>query len=64
MQYFILKMCSKVLLTAEDRASFIDSLRRPSLSSVARKAITKKIINKCKAMTRCMYCNAINGKPC
>ena len=54
--------CSHVLLSTADKVSFLDLLRRPTLSSQARKSIAKKINEKCKKMSICPHCGATNGE--
>lgn len=56
-----LKTCSRVMLIGDERKKFIDLLRRPNLSSLARKAIAKKISEKCKKVVVCPHCGGING---
>ena len=41
---------------------FIDHLRRPAISSLARKNIAKKINEKCKKVLLCPKCGGINGR--
>jgi DNA-directed RNA polymerase III subunit RPC1 len=57
----ICKTCSKVLLSDQDRLSFTNLLKRSSISALARKSIVKKINEKCKKISKCHSCNAING---
>lgn len=54
--------CSRVLLTGEVREKFLDALRRPSLSALARKSIAKQINEKARKVTKCPYCEAVNGE--
>jgi len=56
-----LQTCSHVLLPATDRQVFLDMLKRPTLSSLARKGIAKKINEKWKKTATCPYCGATNG---
>ncbi len=51
-----------MLLSDADKQSFIELLRRPNLSSLARKIINKKINDKCKKCTKCHFCSAVNGE--
>jgi len=57
----ICKTCSHVLLPASDHYAFLEVLRRPSLSSLARRSIAKKINDKCKKVAVCPHCGATNG---
>lgn len=57
----ICKTCSMVMLTAEDRAPFIEAFKRP-LSYLTKKGLRKRILTKCKKTVICPYCKAPNGK--
>jgi DNA-directed RNA polymerase III subunit RPC1 len=57
----ICKTCSRVLLSPVDRQVFLDLLKRPALSAQARKAIAKKINEKCRKVSSCHHCSASNG---
>ena len=50
-----------MLLSASDREAFCALLRRPSLSSLARRSLSKKINDKCKKAASCPHCGATNG---
>ncbi len=52
-----------MLLSVDDRQSFLELLRRPNLSSLARKIIHKKINDKCKKVSKCPRCEGVNGEP-
>ena len=51
-----------MLLSATERQSFIELLRRPNLSALARKSINKKINEKCKKVSKCPHCGSVNGE--
>lgn len=55
------KTCSRVLLHGTERQAFLDLLKRPTLSSLAKKGIAKKINDKCKKVSSCPHCGALNG---
>lgn len=57
----ICKTCARVLLSLEDRWSFQESLKRPQLPYLQKKALRKRIIDKCKKIAVCPYCKAKNG---
>lgn len=59
---FILKSCSKVLLPEEDKILYLNQLKKPGITSTQRKAIHKKVLDKCKKITKCPYCQDKNGK--
>ena len=50
-----------MLLSANDREAFCALLHRPSLSSLARRSLSKKINDKCKKVAVCSHCGATNG---
>lgn len=54
--------CSRVLLPPQEKKQFLDQLSRPGVSGLARKGIKKKIVEKCKKISHCPYCEALNGK--
>ncbi|CAH1249658.1 POLR2A [Branchiostoma lanceolatum] len=57
----ICKSCSRVLLGKDDRKTFTDTLRRPNLSYLQRKGLKKKINEKCRKVSYCSHCGALNG---
>lgn len=57
----ICKTCSRVLLPPQEKKQFLDQLSRPAVSSLMRKGIKKKIVEKCKKISHCPYCEALNG---
>lgn len=57
----ICKTCSRVLLSSSDHGAFLELMDRPGLSSLARKALRKKINDKCKKSSICPHCRALNG---
>lgn len=57
----ICKKCGHVLLEEEDKHLFRIRLSNPNLSYMTKKAIRKKIVDKCKKLTKCPYCKEVNG---
>ncbi|PAA84445.1 hypothetical protein BOX15_Mlig012706g1 [Macrostomum lignano] len=57
----ICKSCSRVLLSGEKRHQYLNVLRRPNLSYLAKKALRKKIHSLAKSVHNCPHCNAVNG---
>jgi len=49
------------LLPKEEKEIFRKSLKRKSLSSIAREKIFKNIIIACKKVKKCQFCEAYNG---
>ncbi|KAK9891975.1 hypothetical protein WA026_017458 [Henosepilachna vigintioctopunctata] len=57
----ICKHCGNVLLNSRDKTTFRLRLSNRNLSYMTKKAIRKRIIEKCKKVTKCPYCSGING---
>lgn len=58
----ICKDCARVLLTEEERRTFLKELRRPGLDNLRRTVILKQINAQCRKCKRCPYCDATNGQ--
>lgn len=58
----ICKTCARVLLTEEERRSFLKELRRPGLDNLRRTVILKQINAQCRKCKTCPYCEATNGQ--
>lgn len=58
----LLQTCARVLLPPQEKKQFLDQLSRPGVSALTRKSIKKKIVEKCKKISHCPYCEALNGK--
>lgn len=56
------KTCSRVMLEEQDRRVYLKRLRAPGLDNMQRAKIVKAVHEKCKKVTYCPYCNAVNGK--
>ena len=50
-----------MLLPPQEKKQFLDQLCRPGVSSLMRKGLKKKIVEKCKKISHCPYCEALNG---
>eukprot|EP00741_Cyanophora_paradoxa_P024410 tig00022075_g23569.t1 len=57
----ICKTCSRVLVDETERRVILRRLRNPRVEVLARRAIAKKLTEKCKRRTVCPYCEGING---
>ncbi|KAI8880930.1 beta and beta-prime subunits of DNA dependent RNA-polymerase [Backusella circina FSU 941] len=57
----ICKTCSRVMLEEPDRRAFLRRLRAPGLDNLQRNRIIKAINEKCKKVTYCPHCSAVNG---
>ncbi|CAO3643339.1 unnamed protein product [Cunninghamella echinulata] len=57
----ICKTCSRVMLVEADRRKYLKRLRGTGLDNLQRTRIIKSINDKCKRVTYCPHCNAVNG---
>lgn len=57
----ICKTCSRVLLPDVERQSSLRKMRNPRTDVLAKSAIFKKVIDKCKKAKACPHCHAANG---
>ena len=56
-----LKRCSHVLLPVEDKAQFMEMLKRKNMPYLNKKALRKKIHEKAKKNNFCFNCGDFNG---
>ncbi|KAK3090302.1 hypothetical protein FSP39_010768 [Pinctada imbricata] len=56
----ICKDCSRILLTPDQRKTFLDNVITP-LTYLQRKVLKKKIYDKCRKISVCPSCRAYNG---
>ncbi|KAI8072537.1 hypothetical protein BC940DRAFT_292818 [Gongronella butleri] len=57
----ICKSCSHVMLEEADRRSFLRRLRSQGIDNYQRSRVIKSISEKCKKVTYCPHCKAVNG---
>lgn len=57
----ICKSCSRVLLSESDRQRHLAKMRNPKTDALSKAQIFKKLVEKCKKVRRCPYCDAMNG---
>ena len=57
----VCKSCSRVLLTEDERKSYLKRLRDPSTDALKRGLIRRKITEATKKVTCCPWCGALNG---
>nr|XP_023022188.1 DNA-directed RNA polymerase III subunit RPC1 [Leptinotarsa decemlineata] len=57
----ICKRCAHVLLDESDKYQYRSRLANSHLSYMTKKAIRKKLIEKCRKITKCPYCKELNG---
>ncbi|CAG9816329.1 unnamed protein product [Phaedon cochleariae] len=57
----ICKKCAHVLLDNSDKHLYRIRLSNPNLSYMTKKAIRKKIVEKCRKITKCPHCSEVNG---
>lgn len=58
----ICKRCSRILLSYDDRLSFLKKAKAPNLDALARGAMFKRVAELCKRASTCPYCGYSNGK--
>ncbi|XP_048419559.1 DNA-directed RNA polymerase III subunit RPC1 isoform X1 [Stegostoma tigrinum] len=57
----ICKVCSHILLSQEEKKLFLDTLKRPGLTYLQKRGLKKKVSEKCRKRTFCLYCGSFNG---
>ena len=57
----VCKTCSRVMLSPEEKTQYLKRFRNPRLEIVPRRALSKKLSEKCKRCRACYYCGAANG---
>ena len=55
------KTCSRVLLPEADRLKHLSKMRNPTTDVLAKSALHKKLVDKCKKVRECPHCGALNG---
>jgi DNA-directed RNA polymerase III subunit RPC1 len=58
---FRVQTCARILVPEPDRTNFLKRAKHPAITYLARKALRKKILEKCKKATACFYCGDDNG---
>jgi DNA-directed RNA polymerase III subunit RPC1 len=57
----VCKTCSRVMLPEEEHEQYLRRFRNPRLENVPRRALSKKMADRCKRCRTCYYCGAANG---
>ncbi|KAI9699676.1 MAG: hypothetical protein M1836_002710 [Candelina mexicana] len=57
----ICKDCGRVLLTENERRTFLQDFRRPNIDNGRRVQLCKQVNTQCRKVHKCMYCGAVNG---
>ncbi|XP_042192561.1 DNA-directed RNA polymerase III subunit RPC1 isoform X1 [Callorhinchus milii] len=57
----ICKTCSHIMLSQEEKKQFFDALKRPGLTYLQKRSLKKKISEKCRKRTICLFCGTFNG---
>ncbi|XP_072037718.1 LOW QUALITY PROTEIN: DNA-directed RNA polymerase III subunit RPC1-like [Amphiura filiformis] len=57
----ICKTCARITLNADDRKMFLDTLRKPGLTYLQKRALRKKIHDKARKSNICPHCSVRNG---
>lgn len=58
----ICKNCSRMLLSNDQKRSFLRELRRPGIDNLRRTNIKKRINETCRKVKDCPYCHEVNGQ--
>ncbi|GJP56565.1 hypothetical protein CLOM_g15621 [Closterium sp. NIES-68] len=57
----ICKNCSRILLSDEERRQWLKKFRHPRVEVLQKKAMVKRVAEKCKRTRMCHYCGDNNG---
>ena len=57
----VCKECSRVMLPEEELTQFLKRFRNPRLEIVPKRALSKKLADKCKRCRTCYHCGGANG---
>ena len=57
----VCKTCSRVLLPENDRLTILKRMRNPKTDVLAKNALFKTVVDKCKKCKDCPHCGALNG---
>ena len=57
----VCKTCSRVMVSQEEKAQYLRRFRSARLEIVPRRALSKKLAEKCKRCRFCPHCGAANG---
>ena len=57
----VCKTCSRVMVSEEEKRQYLRRFRSPRLEIVPRRALSKKLAEKCKRCRSCPHCGAANG---
>ena len=57
----ICKNCSRILLPFDEKVGFLKRLKGAKVDALMRSAIFKKIVERCKRVSLCPYCEYANG---
>ena len=57
----LIQKCSRILMSPEDYDQYLQKATRSRLGLQARKALQKKVHERCRKMAVCPNCGAING---
>ena len=58
----LLQECSSILLTEDERRSYLKAIRRPGLDDMQRSKTWKKINLQCRKVKQCYICGSLNGR--
>jgi hypothetical protein len=55
--------CARILLPEDERRTFLRRFRNPRVEVLQRKAMFKKVADRCKRQRYCPHCGDVNGEP-
>jgi DNA-directed RNA polymerase III subunit RPC1 len=57
----ICKSCARILLPEDERKQILRKMRNPRIEVLQRRAVLKKVIDRCKRVRNCLWCGDYNG---
>ena len=57
----VCKECSRALVSPIERAKLLRQMRDPRADALRKQSLYKRVVDRCKAASKCPYCGARNG---
>lgn len=57
----ICKRCSRILLASEEKSNFLKKMKVTTMDALTKGSIFKRIVDLCKRVSTCPYCDYSNG---
>jgi hypothetical protein len=57
-----LQSCARILLPEDERKQILRKMRNPRIEVLQRRAVLKKVIDRCKRVRNCLWCGDYNGQ--